>query len=1419
MNKSRARNRRLEETRLVMQRIGIDIGSTTIKLVVLNENNEMIYKTYNRHLSDIRKTLKKQLEQAKIYLQDESLQIQMTGSGGMGLAEKMGIPFIQEVIASTKAMKVTHPETDVVIELGGEDAKIIYFEGGIEQRMNGTCAGGTGAFIDQMAALLHTDASGLNEMAKAYKHIYPIAARCGVFAKTDVQPLLNEGALKEDIAASIFHAVVVQTISVLACGRPIRGKVAFLGGPLTFLSELRAAFIRQLDLKEDEVIFPEDSALYVAMGTALSVDEKAKVFTYEELMRQLELANHQQISEGATTLPPLFENDRVYAEFINRHHQNKATSLSIEEVKGPCYLGIDAGSTTTKAVLTSEKGEIVYRYYGSNQGNPVDAATIILRDLNKQLPPAAYIAHCGVTGYGEALLKEAFSMDIGEIETVAHFEAAKYFSPEVDFILDIGGQDMKCLRIQDGMIQSITLNEACSAGCGSFLQTFSNSLGLQIEEFAQKALFAKNPADLGSKCTVFMNSRVKQAQKEGYSVEDISAGLAYSVVKNTLYKVIKLKNPEALGKHIVVQGGTFYNEAVLRAFENLASREVVRPDIAGLMGAFGMALLAQKAYKQTAKSTTLQMPQGDETQKMTTTHARCGKCNNHCQLTINRFKGGKRFISGNRCEKGLGNGKVENKLPNLVAYKYEKLRSYMPQRSHKTQRGHIGIPMVLNMYENYPFWATLFAQLGFDIVLSDPSSKALYETGLESIASETACYPAKMVHGHIESLLTKGVQHIFYPCIIHEEDADFNNINHFNCPVVTSYPEVVHNNIEGIQNVMYMHPFVTLRNDKKLSRTLLETLKPFNISKAEMNTAIAAAHVAQEQFKAKIRLKAENILEEMGSKGITTIILSGRPYHIDPEINHGIDQLINTLGMAVVTEDSVAHLSKISQEELQVVNQWTYHSRLYHAAKVATQYQHLELVQLTSFGCGIDAITTDEVQRLLYEAGKTYTNIKIDEGSSLGAARIRLRSLKAALKEREKHTFKSETQREEIVLAQATHKKTILVPQFAPTHFELLKGLFETDGYEVVILKNEEGILDDGMQYLHNDMCYPAMVVIGQIMNALKSGQYDLKQTAILMAQTEGQCRFTNYVKVLEKALAEAGMSEVSVLTLSLAGVKKDSAFDGFSKKLLPKAIAAIIYGDLLTKVLYRVRPYEKVKDSAQALYEKWLEKCKESFKLPLRQTFKQTLKGIIADFDALPCHEQLVKPRVGIVGELLVKLNPIANNHIIGMLEKEGVEVVSSDLLTLFLASAYNQTYNYKHLDGSLKGHIAGKAMLKMIEHYQKIYLEVLETSKRFEAPSRIASLAHDAGEIIGLGNQSGEGWKLPGEIREMAHQGVSHIVCMQPFGCLPAHVNARGIIKAVKARHEKLQIVPIEYDPGSSEVNQLNRIKLMLASAFGQI
>lgn len=1409
--------------------VGIDVGSTTVKIVILDNEEKIVYKEYKRHFSDIKKAVKDVLSDVYKKFGEIKVSTIITGSGGIDISKYLNLKFVQEVISSTKAIETFYPETDVVIELGGEDAKVTYLSGGIDQRMNGICAGGTGAFIDQMASLLKTDASGLNEMAKDYKVIYPIASRCGVFAKTDIQPLINDGAKKSDIAMSIFNAVVVQTVSVLSCGRAIEGKVAFLGGPLYFLSELRTAFKNVLNLDDKDIIFPNDAQLYIAIGASLLAKEEPSI-NLSDLIHKLEEIEKVNLShvEG---LEPLFKNELEYSEFINRHNKSKVNKIDIKNIKGNCFLGIDAGSTTTKAALIDEDCNLLYTYYSSNEGSPLQTSINIMKDVYANLPEGINIASSCVTGYGEALLKKALKIDYGEIETMAHYKAAKYFSPDVDFILDIGGQDMKCLKIKNGVIDSIILNEACSSGCGSFLETFAKSLHMSIEDFAKEGTFSQKPVDLGSRCTVFMNSRVKQAQKEGASVADISAGLSYSVIKNALFKVIKIRDLNELGKNIVVQGGTFYNDLVLRSFEKLIGRNVTRPDISGIMGAFGAALISKSRYTNNHQTQLLKLNELENIQ-INSTVKRCSGCSNKCLLTINQFSESEIFVSGNRCENGAAlygaeTSSKKEKPINLFKYKYDRLfKYYKPLKLEDAPRGEVGIPRVLNMYEDYPFWFTLFTTLGFKVTLSGRSSKKVYEKGMTSIASETVCYPAKMVHGHVQTLIDNGVKTIFYPSVTHEYKEDKALDNHYNCPVVISYSEVIKNNLSDLENknIKFINPFMTLNDKENLKERLYDVFSYYfadaKISKDEIKNAVDLATKEQFAFKDDIKHAGEESLKKIMENNLKAIVLSGRPYHLDPEINHGMPELINSLDMAVLTEDSICHLANV-QRPLRVVDQWVYHSRLYKAAEFVKKYDNIELVQLNSFGCGLDSITTEQVEELLAEKSKIYTVIKIDEGNNLGAAKIRLRSLKAAMNEREANNISVKNIEEKKINYTKNDKfdpkRKLLVPQMSPIHFQFVEKAANLSGWNIEILQDtDREIIEEGLRYVNNDACYPAIIVIGQLMSALKSGKYDLNNVSVAMTQTGGGCRATNYIGFLRKAMYEAGFKDVPVISLSAQGLEDNGVMDNISLKFINRGFMAVVYGDLFMKVLYRVRPYEKVKGSANALYEKWVKICMDSLEKGNFSTFSKNIKGIIRDFDNLELLD-IKKPRVGLVGEILVKFHPTANNNIVDVLEREGAEAVMPEMANFFLYTSVNSIYKKDNkLEGTTKSKFFSKFFIGLIGFYQKTYVKELKKSKRFTAPENIIELSKKTASLVSIGNQTGEGWLLPGEMIELIESGVENIVCMQPFGCLPNHIIGKAPAKELKKRYPKANIIPIDYDPSASEVNQINRIKLMLSRAF---
>ncbi|MGI6221891.1 MAG: acyl-CoA dehydratase activase-related protein [Coriobacteriales bacterium] len=1536
--------------------LGIDVGSTTVKLAILDDENNLLFSQYRRHHTDIRATIAEILNEANEAFAGKPLTVAITGSGGLLLAQWLDLEFVQEVVASKTAVETFIPQTDVAIELGGEDAKIIYFDQGIEQRMNGTCAGGTGAFIDQMAALLNTDADGLNELAADAQIIYPIASRCGVFAKSDVQPLLNEGAERADIAASIFQSVVTQTISGLACGRPIRGHVAFLGGPLQYLPELEKRFRITLNLDDEHALRPENAHLFVASGAAIAGSEGGSI-TLGEIIQRLTDLGETQGSE-IVRLDPLFATPADYEEFRARHDSERIERGNLADYEGEAYLGIDAGSTTFKSVLIGSDGEILKSWYGHNRGDVLGSAMNMLREMYAALPvdengdPLVTIGHATVTGYGEGLLLEGLRCDSGEVETVAHLRGSSELDPDVEFILDIGGQDMKCMQIHDGVIEHIMLNEACSSGCGSFIETFAESLGMDVEAFAQAAVEAANPVDLGSRCTVFMNSRVKQAQKEGATVGDISAGLSYSVIKNALFKVIKLRETDEIGSHVVVQGGTFLNDAILRAFELLSGRNAVRPDIAGLMGAYGAALLARdraaeaahKSLDATAHSTLLG-PDDLDTLEVSHATTRCQACSNHCLLTINDF--GKdpvtgrrrRFITGNRCEKGSGRRITDESAPNVFTYKIKRLFDYEPLSEEDATRPTVGLPRALNMYENYPFWHTFFTELGYRVVVSDSSTKDTYEAGIESMPSESVCYPAKLSHGHIMNLIEKGVDFIFMPCIRWERKEDERAMNHFNCPIVVSYPEVLHLNIDGLRDgtMPFVKAFVPYHNKEVFPQRMYEEIsekfwaehpgmKGTPPTLAEIQRATDIAWAEDERFKKDIQAKGEEAIEWLVEHGGHGIVLAGRPYHQDPEINHAIPELIASYGLAVLTEDSVSHLVK-PDRPIRVIDQWMYHSRLYAAAKLVTLMPNLDLVQLNSFGCGLDAVTTDQVQEILEASGKIYTVLKIDQVSNLGAARIRIRSLLAALKEekrvsaeagrvRAKRTvdlsadaamdsghvpelsacaacekrggcseldaigglaaldaagagtsaaiggpimgkpcdaagaadapevsvseiektadltnIKEFARKLGIDLRESTptsfrkvqytkkmkaDRYTIISPQMAPIHFELLERVFNDHGYNLEVLPSvDHGAVEAGLKYANNDVCYPSILVTGQIMEAVMSGKYDTDRLAVIITQTGGGCRATNYIALIRKALKEAGYPHIPVLSLAFKKLEENNPGFKITLPHLYQGFSAIFYGDLLMQCLYRTRPYEADPGSAYALFRWWMEYLKEDLHKTNPVRFGKNVHEIVADFDALPLVNDCSKPRVGVVGEILVKFHPTANNEVVDVIEAEGCEAVVPGLAEFFLYGISNSIWQNIELGRPKKSATGSKAALKVVEMLKAPMVDALEKSERFHPNADIYELADYARDVLSLCNSMGEGWLLTAEMIELIKTGTPNIVCTQPFACLPNHVTGKGVIKELRRMFPESNIVAVDYDPGASEVNQLNRIKLMIAVA----
>ena len=1635
-------------------RMGLDIGSTTIKLVLLPERLpeagagnrpdsasapavpvSPVFAEYRRHNADVRGELTRLLEEVGRAYPGAVVRGAVTGSAGLSLATLMGLPFVQEVIAETETVRVCDPQADVVIELGGEDAKITYLHPTPEQRMNGTCAGGTGAFIDQMAQLLHTDAAGLDDLASRYTTLYPIASRCGVFAKSDLQPLINQGAASEDLAASVLQAVVTQTIAGLACGRPIRGHVMFLGGPLHFLPQLRAAFERTLAEQVDSFTCPDNAQLYVAIGAALlSSGEPTPI---SELSTRL--ATRKALSLGTSRMRPLFQDTAELEAFRERHarahierahwpvpeespeesgpepdgpddeldgiddeepHAASASGTGGEFRDGDCFLGIDAGSTTIKAVVLDGRGRIVWEHYAGNEGDPVTAAVEILRRIHREMPDGVRIVRSCVTGYGESLVKAALRIDEGVVETMAHYRAAAYLNPGVTSVIDIGGQDMKYLRIKGDAIDSISVNEACSAGCGSFLQTFARSMGLEIGEFAEAALHAERPVDLGSRCTVFMNSSVKQAQRESATVGEISAGLSYSVVRNALYKVIKLKDADQLGERVSVQGGTFLNDAVLRAFELLTGREVVRPDIAGLMGCFGAALSARATYDGVPSGL---MSLGELSRfSLTTETATCKLCQNHCQLTITTFNDGQRHISGNRCERGATQERRATKsdLPNLYDYKYKRAFSYRRLREGTATRGDIGIPRVLGMYENYPLWFTVLTSLGFRVMISGRSNHELFESGMDTIPSENVCYPAKLAHGHIEALIAKGITTIWFPCVFYERELVQGVADHFNCPIVATYPEVIRNNVEAVRDgrphggegadgaeggagsggsgVRMLSPFLNLADPATLAERLIEVFADWGVTLPEARRSVAAGFAEDAAFKADVRAEGRRTLEWMHEHGRKGIVLAGRPYHIDPEINHGVPDVINTLGMAVLSEDSIlpeparpeveaddgvehqvaggalsravasirrglsrkkedpqapADWSDVRAEDLpspeasvatessavhlRVRDQWAYHSRLYQAAELVTDADDLELVQLNSFGCGVDAVTTDQVQEILESAGGVYTTLKIDEVSNLGAATIRLRSLSAASEARRRHRDSApaagpgqsggsdarstgsgagpvgsdaqaaarplenepveidtslapapaagpagtvsvpDPESAESASAGATREETegagsgtgrpearrarelpgattpafteemrathtILMPQMSPVHFRPLAPLMRRLGYKVELLESaSRDDLEVGLRYVNNDACFPAIMVIGQLIGAFEDGTHDPDRCVVAISQTGGMCRATNYAAMLRKGLRDAGYPQIPVLAVSVQGLEENPGFK-ITPTLALKVVQGVIIGDTLNTCLLRVRPYEAEEGAANRLLGRWNAIIGEFFEHKGRSAtwggrlgYRRLLREMVREFAALPRRDIPRKPRVGVVGEVLVKFQPDANNHVVDQIEAEGCEAVVPGLLAFFVNGPATAQWEADTYGIGLDSLTKKKAAVWFLEQAQAPARAALAAGRIFDVEASSAVMAQKASKILSLGNQAGEGWLLAAEMIELIENGAPNIVCCQPFGCLPNHVIGKGMFREIRRQYPQANIVGIDYDPGASEVNQLNRLKLMISTA----
>ena len=1396
--------------------LGIDIGSTTVKYALIDAEHRIIASRYERHKSAVVRTLKELLKDLRGRCECGQARVRLSGSGALILAGTADVGFVQEVVAAGYYLRANDPDLDVAVELGGEDAKIIYLTQGVELRMNEACAGGTGAFIDQMASLLDTDPLGLNELAKNAKRSHPIASRCGVFAKTDVVALLNSGVPREEIARSIFEAVADQAISGLACGRPIAGRVAFLGGPLHFLSELAAAFERKLKA-EDTVFEHFDNSQYaVAFGAALdafnNVKDDADEKTLDDFIEAL--APIETIAGESRHLSAFFKNEEELEAFRKRHATHCAQRGELKNATGELYLGIDLGSTTVKLALIDQEGRLLYSWYSHNEGDPLPKLIPKVLELTHIIPPNARIRSICTTGYGASLAQAALGSQFNEVETLAHQRAAVAFDPKTSYVIDIGGQDMKCLKVTSGAISDVKLNEACSSGCGSFIETYAKQLGLSLSDFVDHALHAESPCDLGTRCTVFMNSKVKQAQSAGATVSDIAAGLCHSIVLNALHKVLRIADTKQLGEHVLVQGGTFLNDAILRAFELYIGREVIRPDIAGLMGAYGAALIA----KERTNADTALLDLSEKTLDLSdvkTTEFRCKSCNNHCLLTLHRFASGQKHVSGNRCDFALKSVDGKN-TEHFIDKKCGLLFNREPLPEDQAPRGTIGIARVLNIYEHYPYWHALFTKLGFRVELSPYSDHYIAGLGIESIPSQSLCLPAKLAHGHCTWLAKKGIKRIWLPCIP-KERTNFDNVpGRFACPVVGGYPEALKLNFECTHpQTTLLTPFVDLNEAKTVQKAIKAAFPEINL--AEIKEAVLAAESAQQAYQRQVRQMGEKCWREHEVSKAPLVVIASHPYHMDPFVNHGICTLIASMGAEIVTEDSIAHMAP-DTTTLDVIDQWTFHSRLYRAAQLVHDKPWAELVHLVSFGCGLDAITSEQVRRILEPAGKLYTMLKIDEGDTLGAARIRLRSLFAAVKDRrdlqagltEAPIIFHKKNKEKSLDLKAV--KTIYVPQMAPIHFPILTKALNSLGYNVKLLPTvRPEAIQLGLRYVNNDACYPAIVVIGQLLDTVLSKDFEPQTSALLMAQTCGPCRATNYATLLKWALKDLGMEDLPIITISTHKISGTEHMP-LGLKGLNRIALGVLYGDLLQKLYLKTRSYEKVSGTAQKLLEKWQAiACRDVDKG--RGVFRVNAEQMTREFAAIDLTEQK-KPQVGIVGEILLKYHPQANLDILEALFAEGAEPRLGDISSFLLYCLYDPIFQAKALKGSKMNALASRFLVDYFESVRRIANKALREAGFSGMPTLKEHLAR-LNSLMSPAQQAGEGWLLTAEMVEFLETGAPNVLCLQPFACLPNHITGKGVMRVLRQLYPKANLCAIDFEAGTSHANFSNRLKLFMAQA----
>jgi len=1399
---------------------GIDIGSTTVKLVICTLEGNAVFSRYRRHHARTIEALRVMLEEALSILGDVNITAAFTGSAGMGTAESYGFPFIQEVVASSRLIRRRFPEVKTFIEIGGEDSKVVFFENGSppDIRMNGICAGGTGAFIDQIAVLLDVSMEDFDLLARRSAAVHPIASRCGVFAKTDIQSLLSNHVPKADIAASAFHAVALQTAATLFRGRRVEKKVLFAGGPLGFFPGLRRAFVDVLGLDEKaDIAATAHPELVAALGASLCSSDSASATRITDFLKKLEKI--QKVRVETATLPPLFASGEEFLAWRERHERHVVEKADLRDLNGEdCFLGIDSGSTTTKIVLMDQRNRVALSHYSPNNGDPVKAVRSGLLSFGTTLMKAGVeigIARTAVTGYGEDLIRAAFGIDDGVVETMAHYRAARTFSPQVSFILDIGGQDMKAVFIRNHAVSDIQVNDACSSGCGSFIETFARSLNCDVARFADLACQGNAPFDLGTRCTVFMNSRVKQAQREGASISDISAGLAYAVVKNSLYKVLKLTDMQLLGDHIVAQGGAFRNPAVLRAFEMLTGKDVVRPDIAGLMGAYGAAITARENYLQgkTGPSGFVGF-QSPESGTGNREFLNCKGCENKCRIVRIRFSNGRSYFTGNRCENHFSNrAQTGRKGANLAAAK-AKLLFDRPLEPAEKPILSFGIPRALNMYENFPFWSAYLTACGFRVVLSSPSTMELFEQGVHDVMSDNICFPAKLAHGHIMDLINRKVDRIFYPNVVYERKEHPSSCNSFNCPVVTGYPDVIRSasDPEGRYGIPLDSPAVSFKDTALLEKQLFHFVKPFGVKRLTSSLAVRQALKVQSDFKKRVREMGDNLIAAAERQASRIVVLSGRPYHIDPLINHGIPELLAGYGVDVVTEDALPLNDLQPLRQNGILTQWAYANRVIAAAEYVRNKNNMFMVQLASFGCGLDALSSDEARRILEKKNQSYTLIKIDEMTNLGAVKIRLRSLLEA----DRGGGDCAAPLLSCPLrGKKEERKKIIVPWVSPMYSPLVAPTFAACGWPAEVLAPpDRQSVELGLRYVNNDLCYPAVIIIGDIIKAFRSGQYDPEQTTIVFPQTFGQCRASNYLPLMEKALQSAGYGKARVLSMSVAGGDLQIDLPVDKKALLKKLTLELIFADALMRLHHATVPREIVKGEAGAVHRKYLERIAEE---PADfDSLLTVLKKAVAEFNSIETVNAAI-PVVGVLGEIYVKYNAFANNRIVEWLLEQGLEVRVPPLLSFFLQAFTNEAVN----QGAFlkKRSVKARIACTMADYYVRHLLRRVETAMKpfryYQEPAGLGKLAEEASRTVSPVNQAGEGWLLTAEMIAMLQCGINHIVCVQPFGCLANHITGKGVSRRLRQRYPRANLLFLDMDAGHSEVNLLNRLHLLVAAA----